>query len=213
MDAAYVPDKKKISQPAYRIIAMDIAKEIVAGKYAEGQKLFGRSVLASHYQVSPETVRKAVSILKDVGVVETEKGSGIEIISTAKAKEFLNHYNELDSILSMKKDIVSWANRQAKESFDMVEKINHLVSSTVRIKMESPLKPYAFKILPDSNVIGKTVDELRFWHNTGATIIAIERGEELIISPGPYATFRAGDIFFFIGADHSYASVQRVILE
>ncbi|WP_369074759.1 cation:proton antiporter regulatory subunit, partial [Klebsiella pneumoniae] len=34
--------------------------------------------------------------------------------------------------------------------------------------------------------MGKTAAETKFWQNTGATIVAIKRGDELIISPGPY---------------------------
>lgn len=49
---------KKVTMALYRQIAIDIAKNIASGKYVQGDKLFGRSMLASHYQVSPKPFAK-----------------------------------------------------------------------------------------------------------------------------------------------------------
>ena len=40
---------------------------------------------------------------------------------------------------------------------------------------------------------------MKFWQNTGATIIGIRRKGELIISPGPYASFEEGDTVLVVG--------------
>ena len=72
---------KKIVAPAYQRIAVDIANSIADGKYTVGQRISGRTTLASHYGVSPEAIRKAVCILQDVGVLSVTQGSGIEILS------------------------------------------------------------------------------------------------------------------------------------
>lgn len=66
---------KKTIFPAYRRIAIYIAQDIVGGKYVEGQKLSGRTVLSSRYAVSPETVRKAVHLLKDIGILDVKKAA------------------------------------------------------------------------------------------------------------------------------------------
>ena len=65
----------------YKQIAVDIAAKVVSGKYQPGQKIRGRSALASQYNVSPETVRRAVFLLSQVGVLEVRQGSGITILS------------------------------------------------------------------------------------------------------------------------------------
>ena len=74
----------------YKQIAVDIAAKVVSGKYQPGQKIRGRSALASQYNVSPETVRRAVFLLSQVGVLEVRQGSGITILSVENAEEFLS---------------------------------------------------------------------------------------------------------------------------
>ena len=41
--------------PIYQKIALDLANKIYTGNIAEGSTLYGRSVLAGKYNVSPET--------------------------------------------------------------------------------------------------------------------------------------------------------------
>ena len=57
-------------QAVYKQIAIDIASKVVNGRYRPGQKIHGRSTLASQYNVSPETVRRAVFLLNQVGVLQ-----------------------------------------------------------------------------------------------------------------------------------------------
>lgn len=203
--------EKKITSSSYRKIAIDLAENIVNGKYLEGQKLFGRSVLASHYSVSPETIRKAVHILKDMGIVDTEKGSGVQIISVDAARAFLERNRESENISEIKKDIMNWAQAQIRETSEIVRKIQYIVDSSNRSNNISPFTHYEIVITEDSAVIGKTADELHFWHNTGGTIIAIRRGEEMIVSPGPYATFNKGDVVYIVGDEHAYAATIKLI--
>ena len=59
-------NKHKIAEPIYQKIAIDIASKIAAGKYKAGEKIYGRSMLAAHYAVSPETIRRAMFMLQDV---------------------------------------------------------------------------------------------------------------------------------------------------
>jgi len=205
--------EQKIATSSYRKIAIDIAESIVNGKYVEGQKLYGRSVLASQYKVSPETIRKAVHILKDVGILDTEKGSGVEVLSISKASEFVKRYNEVANIAVIKTEITQWAHKQTKETAAVISKIQFIVDAAERLKNISPFTPFEIEITKESTAIGKTADELQFWHNTGGTIIAIKRDENLIVSPGPYATFCEGDIFYFIGNEQSYEAAKKTLYE
>lgn len=66
-------NKHKIAEPIYQKIAIDIASKIAAGKYKAGEKIYGRSMLAAHYAVSPETIRRAMFMLQDVGIVAIEQ--------------------------------------------------------------------------------------------------------------------------------------------
>ena len=46
----------------------------------------------------------------------------------------------------------------------------------------------------DSPLIGKSIGALKFWQSTGGTIVAIRRGQTVILSPGPYAELYSGDV-------------------
>ena len=52
------------SLPQYMQIALSIAGRIAGGDVPEGAKISGRSKLSSEYNVSPETIRKAVVSVK-----------------------------------------------------------------------------------------------------------------------------------------------------
>lgn len=69
--------KTKIVGPVYQQIAADIASKIANGHYEVGEKIYARSVLASQYGVSAETARRAISILSDMDIVDTARGSGV----------------------------------------------------------------------------------------------------------------------------------------
>ena len=49
----------------YLQIALDLATRIAQGELTEGSRIYGRSVLASEYGVSPETIRKALRLLAE----------------------------------------------------------------------------------------------------------------------------------------------------
>lgn len=206
-------NRQKVEMSLYRQIAIDIAEGIANGKYARGEKLYGRSVLASHYKVSPETIRKAVYLLKDVGILKTEKGSGIEVVSVEKAEDFVNLYGTVRSMSTIKKEIGQWAKDQAAQTADILNKVQYLIDEAERINTVGLLNPFQVRITEECTVIGKSVDELKFWHKTGGTIVAIRRGESLILSPGPYASFCVGDCFFVIGDETTHAAVVQLLFE
>ena len=79
---------KNYTMPIYQKIALDIANKIYTGEIQEDSVLFGRSVLAGKYNVSPETIRRAVKILEDIGVVKSIKGKGVIVLSPDKASSF-----------------------------------------------------------------------------------------------------------------------------
>lgn len=95
----------KQSAAVYKQIAMDIASKVVNGKYRPGEKIHGRSTLASQYNVSPETVRRAVFLLNQVGVLAVKQGAGITIKSVESAEDFISKANDRESIDNIKSHI------------------------------------------------------------------------------------------------------------
>jgi len=206
-----IVNNKNVVAPVYSQIALDIAMRISRGEIQESTKLYGRSVLASQYGVSPETIRRAIKILEDVQIVKTHESKGSEVISKEKAKEYVNKFSELNDIRVKQRKLKELLDEHGKLS----QEINEIASSIVRIKehftVTSPFVPYEEVIPETSPLIGKTLGEVRFWQQTNATVIAIRRGDQIILSPGPYATLMAKDIIIYIGDTKSVEAVISFI--
>ena len=171
-------------QAVYKQIAIDIASKVVNGRYRPGQKIHGRSTLASQYNVSPETVRRAVFLLNQVGVLQVRQGAGITILSVENAEEFLSKSNE-------------------RQSLDTIK--NHIYLN--------PLTPFELTIEEGCPLVGQTIASVHFWNNTGATIIAIRRKGSTILSPGPHAQFFAGDHILIVGDEAAYQKTRQLLDE
>ena len=63
-------------EPAYQMIANEIADQIGAGFYRPGDQLPTETQLRARYGVSPMTVRRAINILLERGLVSTTQGKG-----------------------------------------------------------------------------------------------------------------------------------------
>lgn len=186
----------------YIKIAQDICGKILVGEYKEGSILKGRSILASFYKVSPETIRKAVNILAGEGIVEIKRGVGIFIISALHAQQFAdkwkdktlveNKYDNLLKLLSEKKDLdmrIDTAIKDMKDSFTYQTK--------EAVEMQQIIVPET------SWVNDKTIGEIYFGNYTEATIAAVVTKAEgrAVASPGPNFVLHCGDKLIFIAKD------------
>lgn len=191
-------NKKNISMPKYQQIAMDIATKIAREEYIEGEKIYGRSSIASQYSVSPETARKAFCILTDYDIVTPERGSGMIIKSHKNALEFLSKFVKKKTIETIQSTLMQSIDRQKKEIDTLNECLSEIVSTTEYFKSINPLIPFSVRVTDKCKYINKTIEEMRFWQNTGATLLAIKRDGNLMRSPGPYAKIKENDIIYFI---------------
>jgi K+/H+ antiporter YhaU regulatory subunit KhtT len=192
-------NKIKLTIPRYQQIATDIASKIVEGHYKVGEKIYARSSLASQYGVSSETARRAICVLDDLDIVDTTKGSGVTIKSYENAIKFIKQYDNLQTIDSLRKNIMESVNRQKKELDFFSGMLTELVDKTDRFRSTNPFVPFQIEITAKTPYLNKSASDINFWHNTAATIIAIKRNDDLLMSPGPYASFYENDIFYFIG--------------
>ena len=75
------------SPPIYAQVAFDIAAKIASGELKEGDQFSGRSLMSSRYGVSPETIRRAIGHLSDLGVVAIKNNSGSTVISQGQTRK------------------------------------------------------------------------------------------------------------------------------
>ncbi len=62
--------------PKYRMIAEELRSRILQGKYRSDRPLPTEHAIAEEYQVSRQTVRQALSLLAESGLIERRQGSG-----------------------------------------------------------------------------------------------------------------------------------------
>ena len=63
-------------QPKYLLVADILRKEIAEGKFRDGQTLMTEEELRMRFNVSRQTVRQAIALLEDDGLVDRRRGSG-----------------------------------------------------------------------------------------------------------------------------------------
>ncbi len=204
---------EETSLPRYQKISLDIANAIYKGRIKEGQKLHGRSTLAGKYNVSPETIRRAIKLLEDVGVVESSRGSGINVLSKENAFFYINKFQNIESIEHHKKRIISLTNQKKQIDKKIMESIGKIIDYSGTLSNISPITPLEIEIPPDSKIIGESIEDVKFWQYTGSTIVGIKRKDEIILSPGPYATFEKEDVLVVIGDPEVYDAVRLFLNE
>lgn len=197
--------------PRYQRIALEIASRIASGEYEEGQKVSGRSSIAGQYGVSPETARRAFSVLADLEIVDPYKGSGMYIKSRKNAQDFVRQFTMQNDIERIKDNINEMISRQKQEMNELNDQLTSLIRMTEHYRTTNPLMPSSVKITDECVFIGKSINEIQLWQNTGATLVAIKRNGELMISPGPCAVIQEGDKLYFIAQDYSATGIVEYL--
>ncbi|MBC9728259.1 cation:proton antiporter regulatory subunit [Streptomyces sp. TRM68367] len=90
------------------------------------------------------------------------------------------------------------APRIAERFADLTKEVPGLLSGQVEVRSASPYS-------------GQPLGSTRARSRTGASIVAIVRGEEVIVSPKPEEVLRSGDVLVVIGTREGIAGVDRII--
>ena len=199
------------SSSIYRSIAIDIAQRIINGDFVKGTKLSGRTLLASQYNVSPETIRKAIGLLKNEDVVEVSQGKEITVISIERAYAFIEHYKSSESVYSLRQDIELLLKQKQELDARFEALLTDIINYSDRLRNLTPYNPIEVEVKANAHVVGKSVSELRLWQHTGATMVAIRRGSGVIISPGPQAILEPGDRIVLVGDSEVLQRMEKFL--
>lgn len=84
-------------EPAYAQLASILREQVATGAYQPGQKLPSEATLCKNYNVSPMTVRRAINLLIDQGVVSTIQGKGtfVKALNFSSISFNLHHFQDL----------------------------------------------------------------------------------------------------------------------
>lgn len=195
----------------YLQIAVDVASRVASGDLREGDRLYGRSMMASEYGVSPETIRRALRLLADMKVIDVKPQSGAVVLSQDNAKRYVEGFSEGADTRSLQ--------QQMKEILGEYEALNRRLVKVSAALIQSqgtfstaaePLPNYEVPVPNGSPLIGKSLGELKFWQSTGGTIVAIRRGQRVILSPGPYAELYDGDVMILVGPPAAAEAARKL---
>lgn len=144
--------------PQYMRIAVSVAVRIADGQLAEGEKLSGRSKLSSEYQVSPETIRKSVQLLRDMQVVTVKEQSGVYVRSAENAKRYLQMVGEKNELRQKKQRLRALLAQQEAVGAAGVGAVRRILDDSVQPEQAAEqLKTFSCRVPQDWPDAGKTL--------------------------------------------------------
>ena len=204
---------RQMTVPAqYLQIAVDVASRVAGGDLREGDRLYGRSVMASEYGVSPETIRRALRLLADMKVIDVKPQSGAVVLSQDNAKRYVEGFSEGAETRSLRQQMKEILGEYEVLNRRLVEVSAALIQSQEMYSSATePLPNYEVPVPSGSPLIGKSIGALKFWQSTGGTIVAIRRKQRVILSPGPYAELYDGDIIILVGPPAAPEAARKLL--
>lgn len=185
--------RNSATPPVYSQVAYDIAVKIASGELREGQQISGRSLMGSRYGVSPETIRRAMQLLGDIGIVSVRQNVGSVVLSRERAAEYVEQYKSGKDLRVLKAELRELTAQRDTLNLRITELGERIVDLSERFRHSDRLRTYEFVLSPQSPAAGRSIGELSFRQQTGANIVAIKRGGSVDLSPGPQTVLYPGD--------------------
>jgi DNA-binding transcriptional regulator YhcF (GntR family) len=204
-------DNAKKKDARYQVIAYQLAKRISQGELEEGTKLSGRSLLASQYEVSSETIRKAVGILQRYGVVEIHDRSGIIITSKEAANFFINIY------ITQKEDrkILSETVQIKRDLAQLESRLQHVLDQLVAATKSGffPFDFFAFHLDDTMHFLGQDLKTTELKKHTQALLIGYEYDGIFSQNPDAEVVLKPGMTLYLLGGALIQAHVEKFFKE
>ena len=142
-------------------------------------------------------------MLCDLEIAAAEKGSGVTILSREKAADLVERFKTRKTFDSIRKNLLESVARQQDDL--------HTLHRQQQLRSMNPFMPFRVEITAACVHRGKNIAEIRFWQNTGATIVAVDRRGVVMKSPGPYVTLQEGDVVYFLPQEDTSEQVRRFL--
>lgn len=198
------------SMARYVNIAVDIATHVARGEYRVGQKIFGRSTLAGKYNVSPETIRRALSLLQETGIVQISPGVGVIVKSQKNAEVFLAEYGQKQMLRDVQERLQQLLRERDRVNSDIEKLMNELLDYTS--KMAGRLQQIEeMRVLRHSPLVGKSLREAEFRSKTGATVLSIYRHGQEIPAPKADEIIEVGDVLIMVAPPEVREQVHKLL--
>lgn len=195
----------------YAKVAYDIASRVASGELPEGARFSGRSLMGSSYHVSQETIRRAMKLLADMGIIDIHPNSGARVASREKAAAYLDKFRIGRDMHALKVELRDMMEQRAALDAHINKLVSEILDLNDRFEKSNPLRNYEFRLGEGSPLLGRTIRECDFRRATGALIVALKRGEDILLSPDPDTPLLYGDIVVTAGSPLSAAQAESLI--
>ncbi len=190
--------RREKKTPAYLQVARDIAGRIASGEIQEGARFSGRSLMSSQYNVSPETIRRALGILAEMDVVSMRQNVGAVVKSRDRAALYVDQYGEAAGMRLLREELARLMDERRALDARIEETVLRLSDMAERFRYSDDMQTYEFPVPKGARIAGMTIAESALRTETGATILAIRRGTAVSLSPGPHEQIEAGDVLVIV---------------
>ena len=99
----------------------------------------------------------------------------------------------------MKNDIEELFEQKRIIEKKIMKDVNEIIEHSIHLKSLDSISSFQIKLKCENHLIGKSIKETEFWKHTGATIVGLHRGGEVILSPDPDVEFEEDDSVLLIG--------------
>lgn len=107
MNKPVVPNYDRSRVPLYVQLASVMRQRIESGHWGEGDKISTIEELESEFGVARVTVRQAIEMLREEGLLDAQQGRGTFVSGKPKKKHWLNLGNDFESIIgSLKSNVL-----------------------------------------------------------------------------------------------------------
>lgn len=186
--------RRSNNPPVYSQVAFDIAAKIVSGEIKVGQRFTGRSLMGAQYGVSSETIRRAMRHLGDMGIISIQANVGSTVLSKKRAMEYVEQFQVGKDLRALKARLRKLTEQRDELNVEINKMVKGIVDLSERFRRSDQLRTYEIEVGATNAVVGQTIGELQFRQNTGATIVAIQRGGDILLSPGPHTRLNPEDV-------------------
>lgn len=191
----------------YQSIAYQLAKRISAGELSEGLKLSGRTLLASEYQVSSETIRKAMAILQRYGVVDIHERSGIIVRSKDAAKHYIEVYVNQKEDRKLLSDTVAIKQDLSHIEGRLQEVLDRLIGATKTGFF--PFDFFAFPLEEGHHHLHQDLRSADLKNQTQALVIGYEYEGTFVQNPEASVILKPGMTLYLLGGTLVKDHVER----
>lgn len=199
----------KTRQPVYLQIALDVASRIAKNELEEGERISGRSVMSSEYGVSPETIRRAMKILKEEHVVDVKNNAGIIVMDKERAIQYVESASSFVDVTELRHKLNRYIEKRRELDGEIESLIEQIVDLTSRFTSSDPLSRFEYRIPTGSLLIGQSAKDAQFFQKTGMTIVAINRKGEMILTPDPNDVFQENDTLILMGHLNHFNNLEK----